>query len=243
MNKIENSENPALAHGHAPPGLADLCALVLWTGCAGITLATGTGLTFPEQKSARVPTETTLIKVALVDGDVPVERNPTTASRTSEKSKAAVALGIPPAAAPVLEPEATPQVVALNIPAQIAISTPVAEITAPALTATPPMAVASGSDGQDAAAERIVYGVGEGVQPAPVYPYHAIRQNQTGLVRVRFTVGEDGGVIDAVASKPCQWTLLNEAAVSTVRHRWRFAAGKVRVYEVEISFELREKAY
>ena len=241
MNKIETSKNPDGTHGHTPPGLLDLCALVLWTSCAGITLFAGTGLNFPEKKNAQAPVEATLIKVALVDGEVPPARNSASSTQTPEKSKNTGALSIPVAAAPMRGPDAAPKVVALDAPAQIAITMPVAEAAAPDLTATPPLAVASDSEGQVVAAERIIYGMGEGVQPAPIYPHRAIRQSQTGVVRVRFTVGENVGVIDAVASKPCQWPLLNKAAVDTVRHRWHFAAGKVRVYEVEISFELREK--
>jgi TonB family protein len=87
-------------------------------------------------------------------------------------------------------------------------------------------------------AQSLVFGEGEGRQPAPDYPPAARRQGQEGTVLVRFTVGESGRVLSADAVLPSPWPLLNEAAVRAVRERWRFRNGPTRTYEVAIRFEI-----
>jgi protein TonB len=87
--------------------------------------------------------------------------------------------------------------------------------------------------------QQLVYGQGEGRQPAPEYPYRARREGQEGVVKVRFLVGEDGRVLSAEAPAPSPWPMLNDSALRVVRERWRFRAGTVRNYEVAIKFQLR----
>jgi hypothetical protein len=41
--------------------------------------------------------------------------------------------------------------------------------------------------------------------------------------------------------RPRRRPLLNRAALRAVRDQWRFAAGKVRTYDVPIQFEINEK--
>jgi protein TonB len=86
--------------------------------------------------------------------------------------------------------------------------------------------------------QTLIFGQGEGKQPAPEYPRQAIRQGQEGKIMVRFVVGETGKVTDAEVAVRSPWPLLNEAAVRTVRNHWRFRPGSTRVYEVQIRFEL-----
>lgn len=86
--------------------------------------------------------------------------------------------------------------------------------------------------------QTITYGQGAGKQPAPDYPSRAAREGQEGTVRVRFSVGENGRVLEAETAMACPWHLLNDAAVRAVRERWRFPAGPLRRYEVAIRFEL-----
>ncbi len=88
--------------------------------------------------------------------------------------------------------------------------------------------------------QSLTYGQGEGKQPAPRYPVRARNAGQEGTVVVRFTVGENGRVLDATATKPSSWPLLNEEAVRTVRELWRFRPGAVRLCEVAIHFSLRK---
>lgn len=92
--------------------------------------------------------------------------------------------------------------------------------------------------GSGGGVQALVLGVGEGRQPAPPYPLEARRRGQEGVVRIRFCVGQDGRVLWAEALDGCSWPLLRDAALTTVRRWWRFRPGEVRLYEVEIRFEL-----
>jgi len=163
-------------------------------------------------------------------------------------------LPVPPAAVPEL-PQAPlaqdvrelPPLLDLAVPSPaISFAVPVEEpprvqaaapATAPALAANVGRVV--GPAGLGAAPPRpLTLGVGEGRQPRPLYPSEALRRGQQGRIMVRLTVGENGRVASAEAVEPCPWPLLNEAAVRTVRDRWRFSAGEVRVYQVSIVFRL-----
>ena len=84
----------------------------------------------------------------------------------------------------------------------------------------------------------LTFGEGEGKQPAPEYPRKSVREGQEGMVVVRLAVDETGRVRSAEAASPSPWPLLNEAAVRTVRERWRFRSGPERLYDVPIRFEL-----
>jgi TonB family protein len=86
--------------------------------------------------------------------------------------------------------------------------------------------------------QRLTFGVGEGQQATPEYPQEAIDQHQEGTVVIRLVVGESGLVTSAEAIQPCPWPLLNESAVRTVHHQWRFAPGVVRAYDVPIHFQI-----
>lgn len=126
-------------------------------------------------------------------------------------------------AAHIIPPAATVHTAtrASNAPANASITALAAVARAPA----PPV-------------ETLRFGVGEGRQPAPAYPGRARREGQEGTVGVRLTVGEDGRVMGVDALSPAPWPLLNESAVRTVRQRWRFAAGRLRVYDVAIRFQI-----
>ena len=84
------------------------------------------------------------------------------------------------------------------------------------------------------------FGHGEGRQPGPQYPPLARRQGQEGVVGVRFTVGENGDVLAAEAISPSPWPMLNREAVRTIRDRWQFRPGAMRLFEVAIRFELQK---
>ena len=88
------------------------------------------------------------------------------------------------------------------------------------------------------AVQQLTFGVGEGQQASPDYPPQAIEQHQEGSVVIRLVVGESGRVTSAEAIQPCPWPLLNESALRTVRHQWRFTPGPVRVYDVPIHFRI-----
>ena len=86
--------------------------------------------------------------------------------------------------------------------------------------------------------QQLTFGVGEGQQVSPEYPREAIEQHQEGTVVVRLVVSESGLVTSAEAIQPCPWPLLNESAVRTIRHQWRFGPGAVRTYDVRIHFQI-----
>ena len=84
----------------------------------------------------------------------------------------------------------------------------------------------------------LIFGQGEGKQPAPEYPRESQRQRQEGSVTVLFIVSEDGRVLSAEASSPSPWPMLDHAAVRVVKNRWRFSAGKVRAHIITFHFQL-----
>jgi len=89
-----------------------------------------------------------------------------------------------------------------------------------------------------AAATSLSFGNGAGRQPAPSYPLQARRSNQQGTVLIEFIVGTDGKVLSAWVKTPCPYELLNNSALSTIRSRWKFAAGAARRYKIPIVFRL-----
>lgn len=64
--------------------------------------------------------------------------------------------------------------------------------------------------------------------PKPEYPMEAELAGQTGTVVVEFTIGQNGSVTDAHASKPCRWPILNQACLRLVREQWHFQPGPTR---------------
>jgi protein TonB len=88
--------------------------------------------------------------------------------------------------------------------------------------------------------QQLTYGQGEGRQPAPDYPPEAIAARHQGNVRVRLSVGDDGRVLTAQVVGPCPWSPLNQSALRAVRDRWRFHPGPTRLYEVIITFQIKQ---
>lgn len=87
-------------------------------------------------------------------------------------------------------------------------------------------------------ATTLSFGSGAGRQPAPTYPLQARRNNHQGTVVVEFIVGVDGKVLSAWVKTPCPYESLNNAALSTIRSRWKFPAGQAQRYRVPIIFRL-----
>ena len=62
----------------------------------------------------------------------------------------------------------------------------------------------------------------DGPPPRPVYPAHALRARQQGLVMIRVLIGKDGSVLRADVSQSSGFELLDQAAVSaTLRTKFR----------------------
>ena len=58
-------------------------------------------------------------------------------------------------------------------------------------------------------------------RPAPDYPVQALRNNESGTVHLRITVGEDGKASDVVIERSSRSRALDQAAVRAAR-RWTF---------------------
>jgi len=161
-------------------------------------------------------------------------------------TSAAVALDQPPPVPQLLKLPPSPRLAAVASPSErLAFAIPVTAASREvsprdAQAEIPAQAVQTVSDAKPASRAPIglAFGVGEGDQPAPEYPFAAKRAHQTGVVVIRFSVGTDGRVLTAEVSEPSPWKLLNEEALRTVQRRWRFGPGAVRDYTVPIEFQL-----
>ena len=102
-----------------------------------------------------------------------------------------------------------------------------------------PASSAAPSSSPPGTATTLSFGSGAGKQPAPTYPLQARRSNQQGTVTVEFLVGTDGKVLSAWVKRACAFESLNNAAVSTIRSRWKFPAGAARRYQIPIVFRLQ----
>lgn len=205
--------------------------LVLWAGCMtvgllGFTLSYAAPRPLPAKPK---PMEAELLKVELTRDPLPPDFNPPSpAAAPVPAQPETVARPQVPQAIPVAEPATVAFALPVEGPTRVVESSQAAfsreAAPAHAVSATP--------------AQTLTFGRGEGRQPAPEYPARARRDGQEGTVSVRLTVGESGRVLAVEAAPPSRWALLNEAALRAVRERWRFPAGKLRVYEVAIRFEL-----
>ena len=82
-------------------------------------------------------------------------------------------------------------------------------------------------------------------QPKPKYPPAARRAGQQGTVTLSFTIGSSGTVISARIAKSSGYTLLDNAALSTIRS-WRFKPARNALgeavsysYTLPVPFRLR----
>ncbi|HEY0550896.1 MAG TPA: energy transducer TonB [Verrucomicrobiae bacterium] len=217
-------------------GLVPMLTSVIWIGCVLIGIA---GFVLPylrPQPLVKVPPPVTaeLLNVELSSDPLP-PANPAPPPPN---------LLPPPVARPLATPP-PPQMISVAAPSpQIAFAIPIA---APATVV--PVKEAAYRTVETPTAETpavaippaptpLIFGQGEGKQPAPEYPRESLRQGQEGTVTVRMTVGEDGRVFAAEASQPSAWPLLDSAALRVVKSRWRFTPGPLRAYEVAIRFQL-----
>lgn len=216
--------------------LGAVVTFVLWFGCVTVGVL-GLLLSYPRPRPpflAPAPVQAASVDVDIVH--IPLAPPDTVRSLTALSTPA-------PAPTPTRVPDAMP-LLAVAIPApDVAFPLPVdgpTRVVAPAQAAyvRPPSFVPAPS--APSPVQPLTFGIGEGKQPAPVYPPAAIRLGQEGTVRVRFSVGEDGRVQAAEVVGPSPWPLLNDVTLRTVRQRWRFASNASRPYEVSIRFQLHK---
>jgi TonB family protein len=219
-----------------PDGLAVL-TLVLWL----MTLATGLvglGLSDPPPKPpAREPEP---LRAQLIEVAIDTELTQTAVDDSPSASEQQPAADAPPQPpAPPLPMVAAPgPAIAFEVPVEGPVQiVPVARAP-PAPPAAPVVQPMRQRPPVKPAVQRLNYGQGEGRQPAPEYPAAAVLERQEGVIGVRFTVGEDGRVLNAEVVTPSRWPLLNQAALLAVRYRWNFHSGSARIYEVSIRFKL-----
>lgn len=230
--------HPALrAASSTPPDssltLTQVLTLVLWIGCVFVGVL-GFVLHYARPLPVAPAPEPVLVERLTVE-----LTNETPAH--AELSPALDPLAEPPPPAALAQPQIA-HPVAVAEPSAVAFALPVDGPTiqvaaAQAAHARPAHAIAPSRVGLPVP-QALVFGEGEGRQPAPEYPARSAKLGQEGVVDIRLTVDANGRVIDTAVASPCKWSLLNDAAERTVRHRWRFSRGPVRVYDVAIRFTL-----
>ncbi|HEY4245325.1 MAG TPA: TonB family protein [Lacunisphaera sp.] len=215
----------------SPINFAQISTLVLWSACLLVGVL---GFILPYSRPhppaiAPAPIVVEKLEVELTKDPLPPAALP------------ADPLSMPPLPSAVVEPQISPAV-AVAEPSAVAFAVPVegptVVVTADQAAHARPATVPVSSSASSSSPQTLVFGEGEGRQPAPFYPERSAQLGQEGTVDVRLTVGTDGRVIETVVASPCKWPLLNEAAERTVRHRWRFSRGPLRVYQVAIHFAL-----
>jgi protein TonB len=116
-------------------------------------------------------------------------------------------------------------------------SAPPADSRGAKLNANSSNAEASGAGGASAGGSGSTDGAGDGdgtsiahadygSNPPPVYPAIARRREQQGTVTMRVLVGIDGIVQHAEIAESSGFDALDDAAIETVRRRWRFVPAR-----------------
>jgi protein TonB len=187
-----------------------------------------------------------ITSIDIASPDVPLTEESVASEETTETSLVPITAVAP---TPPPMPEIAPMPVLPEIPEIPApVIKKVATQVAPPATNRPQTKVSNANrpatenkpsgNTPPAAATSLSFGSGAGRQPAPSYPIQARRSNQQGTVLIEFIVGTDGKVLSAWVKTPCPYELLNNAALSTIRSRWKFAAGAARRYKIPIVFRL-----
>lgn len=216
------------------PSIVQVLTSVLW---GGLLIIGGLGFSLPYLRPAVPPAEpeplqAQFLAVRLTTEELPVLESVSTESADSSPIVPAVIIQ-PPTVQPLPAVEPTPS---------IAFALPVSR-PAPVNPASQPVSSLPAGNTQSLSAsgtavQPLTFGRGEGKQPAPEYPMQARREGQEGSVRVRLSVGSDGRVIVAEAVEASQWPMLNDSVLRTIRKRWRFTPGSMRLFEVVIHFKL-----
>ena len=204
---------------------------VLWSACILVGVL-GFALPYSRPRPPALPPEPVVIEkltVNLVNDPLPPAALPSDP------------LSPPPPPDALVQPQIA-QAIAVAEPSTVAFALPVegptVTVAADQATHARPTILATSAMVGSPAPQTLVFGQGEGRQPAPEYPARSVKLGQEGTVVIRLTVDPSGQVTDTAVATPCAWPLLNDAAERTVRHRWRFARGSARVYEVAIRFAL-----
>lgn len=196
-----------------------VCALFVAAGIAGLTIPSP-----PPVTPLPAPPKTL----------VPVEFKPLTAG--GGMTQPAIALDTT-APNPRRETVPPPAVTTVAIPDQRINAVPAEKILRP----MPPGALTSSAAAAPGSPTASRYQPrGDTPQtPQPAYPALALRRGYQGTVAVEFTVTGAGQITNVRLRNSSGYTVLDEAALETVRDRWQFPPGPVRHHFVEIVFELK----
>lgn len=216
--------------------LVPVLTLVLWVSCALI----GTiGFVLPYARPLIAKAQPASMQVEMLN----VELTSAPLADIAPPKMANSSIAPPPTAQPILQPQ-LPQPVAVALPSPaVAFAVPVEGPTRIVEASQASYSAARADDNAVTTAsapvvETLIYGQGEGKQPAPEYPLRAQREGQEGVVGILFTVGENGRVISVEVDKPSPWPMLNNSALRTVRREWKFASGTPRTYRIDFRFVL-----
>lgn len=251
MDNDTKSELPRMSCGVQSGGggvpLLPIFILVLWLFCLTVGAL---GFVLPYARPKVICFCQTEVEVQKIEADL-VEKEPPPPQPLADSAPppppdAMIPPTLPQPSSPVmLATPSAPVVVAVAPSPAVAFALPVVNPTRIAKVSTAASARVSASRPVPAAApmapQQLTFGRGEGAQPSPGYPETARRQGQEGVVVVRLTVSPEGKVTSAEPFVPCPWPLLNSEAVRTVKRRWTFPPGSIRLYEVAIRFELSKK--
>lgn len=229
MEYVQSAKSPETGYARSSdPSLLQVLTLVVWLVWAAIGvigLLTSHARPRPRQEPPPIPPlQAELVNVELTD-EPPVEVADAAPAPADESEPPPPEADVPPLPA-----------VALPSPT-IAFAVP---IEGPVRIVAPTNANLARVPIGPRPAQRITFGIGEGKQPAPLYPEQAQREGQEGVVGIRFTVGPDGRVLAAEVSSPSPWPLLNQSALRTVRDQWRIAPGANPLKEVFIRFKINQ---
>jgi protein TonB len=198
-----------------------VATFVLWTFCLAVGIV---GFTIPAMQQTPPATQPPID--AVLENVEATSAHPALVSGSHSTPTPASAAPTPP------DP---PQIVAPGTPVAFAVP-----VNAPVHNVQP-RGVPSPRPATQNPVIQLTYGVGEGDQPLPEYPDEARFAGQEGTVVIQFTVNESGRVVDAQIASPCQWPILNSAALRAIHDTWRFVHGPVRRYEVSIEFHLNKQ--
>jgi TonB family protein len=209
-------------------GVLPVFTFIVWGLCLSVGIL---GLLVPYQRPRPVSKPPEPISVQALQVELKAEPVVAEPDQQSPGSMELPADEIAPAPLPVARPSPA---IAFAIPVSGPIHVVPLSQAAYSTPSTPP----SPPSAQPPRVRILTFGEGEGRQPAPEYPRRALQEHQQGVVVLQFVVGENGQVSSAEATQPCVWPALNEAALRTIREKWRFPAGATRVYEIAIRFQL-----
>lgn len=210
----------------------------IWMGCLAISVI---GIVIPYARPQLPKPQPAPIQAELLD--VSLTTDPILPEATAPAPPDV--LVPPPTTAPLAPPTAPALIPVAAQNAAIAFELPVTGPTrvveaSQASYSTPLTMPADNSTAQPSATP-LTFGLGDGKQPAPVYPARAASEGQEGTVRVEFTIGTDGRVVTAEIISASPWPLLNQAALKVIREKWRFKPGPVRRHTIPLEFSLRKK--